>query len=167
MRLIVVVDFLISVTEVCTTKNVRQVATDFRSCISCCRRFSQAHNDIATDFPNCCQHSFCTHLIIGTIFPNCRDRRFWWWTSGDLRPRPGRADPQRASKKEYPEIGDGPGQRGRGGLAPLTFFQCSDDGMPAPRCSLCAPRRLGAIGVVRTRWNGRVEAGATGRLWRR
>ena len=58
MRLIVVVDFLTSVIAVCTTKNVRQVATDFRSCISRCRRFSHTHEDVATDFPKCCQHIF-------------------------------------------------------------------------------------------------------------
>ena len=81
--------------------------------------------------------------------------------------RPGAAIPNESLRKKTRKLGMGRGSEEGEASLPFTFFQCSDDGMPAPRCSLCAPRRLGAIGVVRTRWNGRVEAGATGRLWRR
>ena len=110
-----------SVTAVCTTKNVRQVATDFRSCISCCRRFSQAHNDIATDFPNCCQCILHTLKIMywdTLFFQTARIDDFGGGLPVTCDHRPGLPIPNQSLSKNARKLGMGRGSEEGGASLP-------------------------------------------------
>ena len=129
MQLIAVSDFVTSVIAICTTKNVRQVATDFRSCISCCRRFSHAHEDVATDFPKCCQHIFARTEIYWHRAVLVLD------LEASRRPSTLATIPNERLRKKTRKLGMGRGSEEGGASLPYRFssvvtpdYSCRDDG---------------------------------------